>query len=125
MNGNEAKKAWGEGHEIQFAYEEHIDEKTWALICDDDPLSIFKRRGVVFRIKPRTIKIGEYEVPAPFEPEVGDTVFFISSSDGKGWDFMKFNDSSVHRSLIQYGAWRTQEEIVQVVPAVRSVLNGW
>lgn len=120
MNGKEARKAWGEGHEIEFAYEEFFDENTWVLICDDDYLSIFKREGVIFRIKPRTIEIGEYEAPAPFVPEIGEQFYYLTAAYPCGYN------SSVlrgNKEYVQFGTWRTKEEIEQVVLALRSVLN--
>lgn len=120
MNGKEARKAWGEGHEIQFAYE---GKTYWADMSDDTRLSIFKQEGVIFRIKPRTIKIGTYEVPAPFVPEIGERYYYLTAAYPRGYNSATFRGDKGY--YFQFGARRTEEEIEQVVEAVRSMLNEW
>lgn len=74
-----------------------------------------------FRLKPRTITINGIEVPAPFEPKEGERFYYFSdeyttgyaSSDGSGF----YGDMSL-------GVWRTEEEIKQVVAALRQVFGG-
>ncbi|MGL4350830.1 MAG: hypothetical protein ACRCT2_09770 [Plesiomonas shigelloides] len=65
-------QAAADGEEIEFLDEE---EQCWRK----------KELGVIFlgaeyRIKPRTIRIGDYDVPEPMrvEPEIGDFVFVPS-----------------------------------------------
>ena len=80
--------------------------------------------AVKFRIKPRTITINGIEVPAPFEPKDGDKYYHISisASTGYGWDEWEDSDYDARASI--FGAWRTEEEIKQVVSALRSVFKG-
>ena len=73
----------------------------------------------IFKIKPRTITINGIEVPAPFEPKVGEDYWHISPRYEKGYHFNDELDS-----FCQFGAWRTEEEIKQVVAALRSVFKG-
>ena len=70
-----------------------------------------------FRLKPRTITINGIEVPAPFEPKDGEAFYYITSSQDEGY-FHNTNER-----FHQFGAWRTEEEIKQVVAALRSVFK--
>ena len=76
-----------------------------------------------FHLKPRTIIINGIEVPAPFEPKDGDKYYHISiqTSIGYGWDEWESSDYDARASI--FGAWRTEEEIKQVVSALRSVFK--
>ena len=70
-----------------------------------------------FRLKPRTITINGIEVPAPFEPKEGVDGHIIDLIVSPViWDG---SDPEPYR----IGAWRTEEEIKQVVSALRSVFK--
>lgn len=71
------------------------------------------------RIKPRTVKI-ELEIPAPFEPKEGDMYWHISPEYMIGYATSMYNDGNVD-TWQQFGAWRTEEEIKQVVAALRGI----
>ena len=75
------------------------------------------------RLKPRTIMIGDVEVPAPFEPKVDEEYFFLSSN-GYGYDGTNFSDDDLDKEYLMFGAWRTEEEIKQVVAALRKLFKG-
>lgn len=97
---------------IDFSLEEHEEEFT---------LGDFINRGRWdFRLKPRTITINGIEVPAPFEPKEGDEVWHIFPTLEKGYGWCHENGDQ----MTQFGAWRTEEEIKQVVSALRSVFKG-
>ena len=72
-----------------------------------------------FRLKPRTITINGIEVPAPFKPKYGDTAFVLSKGC-KGYR------KAIYKAATYsvFGAWRTEEEIKQVVTALRQVFGG-
>lgn len=74
-----------------------------------------------FRLKPRTILINGIEVPAPFEPEDGQEYWRIHPSSDAGYCS---NESTQWPKYYQFGAWRTEEEIKQVVAALRQVFGG-
>ena len=73
---------------------------------------------LTFKLKPRTITINGIEVPAPFEPEKGGIYYMISDDYHDGYLVSEMYDES-----ITIGAWRTEEEIKQVVAALRSIFN--
>ena len=73
-----------------------------------------------FRLKPRTITINGIEVPAPFEPKDGEDcrAYVIDTRNVNGYDWQH---SSHYKS--GYLVWRTEEEIKQVVAALRSIFK--
>ena len=72
-----------------------------------------------FRLKPRTITINGIEVPAPFKPKYGDTAFVLSRGH-KGYRKVIYKAATYS----VFGAWRTEDEIKQVVAALRQVFGG-
>ena len=123
ISGKEAKLAWANGEDIQLCYKQHEEENTWFLLLSTDPLSTFDRDDFLFRLKPRTITINGIEVPAPFKPKEDCQVWIID--DGKTDNCRKYNyevEGDERNTFI--GMWRTEEEIKQVVSALRSVFKG-
>lgn len=77
-----------------------------------------------FRIKPRAISINGIEVPAPFEPKDGDTCFILDTEQDECFYMFTFSENSgIHKNYVYLGAWRTEEEIKQVVAALRNMIN--
>ena len=113
ISGKEAKLAWANNKEIEY-----MPLNKWNLLGGSTPLSIFDRDDVKFRLKPRTITINGIEVPAPFDPKDGDEVWFISDDHPCGYAVI-----DLHKQKFQFGAWRTESEIKQVVKALRSVFK--
>ena len=119
ISGKEAKLAWANGENVEF-YSEDLDK--WFSLNDDVFLSdVFDARKL--RLKPRTIALNGIEVPAPFDPKYGDEVYFIDCETTKGYSGDAIGEGCKER-WIQFGAWRTEEEIKQVVAALRSVFKG-
>lgn len=73
-----------------------------------------------FRLKPRTITLNGIEVPAPFEPKEGERFYYFSDEYTTGY-------ASAERTGfygdMRLGVWRTEEEIKQVVDALRKVFK--
>ena len=78
--------------------------------------------GYKFRLKPRTITINNIEVPAPFEPKDGEIFFYLNSFYEFGYDSRIYHSSNVC-GFYHLQAWRTEEEIKQVVAALRQIFN--
>ena len=77
-----------------------------------------------FRLKPRTITLNGIEIPAPFEPKYGDEVFVLDTENDESFHGFVFHENSGnHRNYIKLGAWRTEDEIKQVVEALRSIFK--
>jgi len=114
ISGKEAKLAWANGKTIEFHYANTI----WAELPSCAQLSIFDDEEIKFRLKPRTITINGIELPAPFEPKEGEEYFYLSDEHDGGYSSHKHDICT-----IEIAAWRTEEEIKQVVAALRSVFG--
>ena len=83
---------------------------------------------IAFRLKPRTITINGIEVPAPFEPKSGEDFYYLdcTSDNYGGWAKTSWRnvESDSFKNNTVFGAWRTEEEIKQVVAALRQVFGG-
>ena len=73
-----------------------------------------------FRLKPRTITLNGIEVPAPFEPKEGEKFWHLYPPMERGYNFTTSINSDYYQ---QFGAWRTEDEIKQVVEALRQVFG--
>ena len=119
ISGKEAKLAWANNKEIEY-----MPLNKWNLLGGSTPLSIFDRDDVKFRLKPRTITINGIEVPAPFEPKEGEEYWCFSTQTVLGYGHNFYESERADRRFINMGAWRTEDEIKQVVTALRSVFKG-
>ena len=113
ISGKEALIALANGEQVEFFYRDVWDSIGEMIVIDHFISDKFK-----FRLKPRTITINGIEVPAPFEPKEGDIYWHINPRYEKGYHFNDELDS-----FCQFGAWRTEEEIKQVVAALREVFK--
>lgn len=117
ISGKEAELAWANGETIEFHYADTI----WAELPSCAQLSIFDDEEIKFRLKPRTITINGIEVPAPFEPKDFEECWVLSTRNANGYGWLNY---SVDESSIKFGAWRTEDEVKQVVAALRQVFGG-
>lgn len=122
ISGADALRALADGKEIEWKDENGI---WWALGGAWTWNQIINSMGGIeaLRLKPHTIKL-EIEIPAPFEPNVGDTAYFLSTSNACGYTCTNDFKGYGFDSLIQFGAWRTEEEIKQVVAALRGGIKA-
>lgn len=116
ISGKEALIALANGEEVQARH-----TQTGIRWSSAKTLNLFSFESSVFefRLKPRTITINGIEVPAPFEPKEGDYVYVVSDQAENGWIKTKHDYDFGY----VFGAWRTEEEIKQVVAALRSVFR--
>ena len=119
ISGKEAKLAWANGKKLQIA-NTIVGEDFYDMDDSNTTLNIFDLDFYKFRLKPRTITLNNIEIPAPFEPKDGDEVWHIFPTLEKGYGWCHENGDQ----MTQFGAWRTEEEIKQVVSALRSVFKG-
>ena len=135
---NEGKLISGKEALIALANGETVQKKTdswhsdcWLDISKKEPfnldcfLSGLNRHGdtIEFRLKPRTITINGIEVPAPFEPKGGETYWCFSTQTVIGYGHNVYESERADRRFINMGAWRTEEEIKQVVAALRQIFK--
>ena len=114
ISGKEALIALANGKTVEV---KRIHDNEW------QPAQIFgvsvftDSETTSFRLKPRTIKL-ELEIPAPFEPNDNEN-FYVIDCDSK--DGYRKISNMIHSSWAQFGAWRTEEQIKQVVAALRQI----
>lgn len=73
-----------------------------------------------WRLKPQTIKL-ELELPKPFKPKNGEIYWFVDSTEKDGYLSVTFHDDKDDHKYVQFGAYRTEEEIKQVVEQLRKI----
>ena len=117
ISGKEALIALANGKKLQAR-----DAHAWKDVTSDVPLSIFDMPMIMFRLKPRTITINGFDVPAPFEPKDWDEFWILFESHYSPCGYKLVLPDSQYSELC-YGAWRTEEEIKQVVEALRSIFK--
>lgn len=128
ISGKEALTKVTEGI-VQYKCDEDSVADRWTTITDHSwdqyNLGVFLNENTTwkFRFKPRTITINGIEVPAPFEPKYGDKVYFIDCESRQGYS-KDVIGQGCEPEWTQFGVWRTEEEIKQVVTALRFVLTG-
>lgn len=118
ISGKDALIALANGEEVQFTMN---DCNSWHDSSTNLAAFKFLTDEYKFRLKPRTISINGIEVPAPFDPKEGDAVFVLDNSDQLGFSTFTHNSGFYH---VNFGAWRTEDEIKQVVAALRCVFGG-
>ena len=122
ISREKAKLAWANGKKLQIA-NTIVGEDFYDIDDSNTTLNIFDLDFYKFRLKPRTITINGIEVPAPFEPKEDCQVWIID--DGKTDNCRKYNYEVEGDERNTYiGMWRSEEEIKQVVSALRSIFKG-
>ena len=125
LTPQQAKLAWANGEDVECKYKNYPDHSCWYNLNNKDSykefgLGVFDQDSVIFRLKPRTITLNGVEIPAPFKPKIGNPVWFIDDNSDCGylnsWEY-DLDISSF------YGFWRSEQEIKQVVAALKSVFN--
>ena len=118
ISGKEALIALANGEEVESI--NRVIDRVWVNAKDLMLVESFLDPNTTmdFRLKPRTITLN-VEIPAPFEPKEGDIVWVISDYRN-GYREIQYNKSIYNA----FGAWRTEEEIKQVVSALRTVFKN-
>ena len=118
ISSKEAKLAWANGEVVQWRQ----SFKKWNDLEPSNVLGLFDCNEMEFRLKPRTITINGIEVPAPFEPKDGDEFWILFESHYSPCGYKLVLPDGQYSELC-YGAWRTEEEIKQVVAALRQIFK--
>lgn len=118
ISGKEAKLAWANGEKVEY-YKKDRDE--WFEVRGNTYVSVFDIVGK-FRLKPRTITINGIEVPASAEDEDyhNQGIWVLNSLEPKEYGYVVLD---ITDDLPRYW-WRTEDEIKQVVAALRCVFGG-
>lgn len=126
ISGKEVLIALANGEEVLFRNKStgdtnHAKYQTAECIQNGYYEYCGERIYLEFFIKPRTITLNGIEIPAPFEPKLDDVVYYLTTTKNEGYTWGHFHPSDAQ--MTQFGAWRTEEEIKQVVSALRSVFK--
>ena len=115
ISGKEALIALANGEEVQIeSNEEWVSVDNCQIYQFLNKYSSYK-----FRIKPRTIKLNSIKVPVPFEPKVGEEYWFIADYTSSGYSCTQ-EGTGINSSI---GKWKSEEEIKQVVAALRKIFG--
>ena len=117
ISGKEAKLAWANGKKLQIA-NMIVGEDFYDMDDSNTTLNIFDLDFYKFRLKPHTITLNNIEIPAPFEPKEYEDCYMLTDLYEHGYTRTSWKYSK------SVPAWRTEEEIKQVVSALRSVFKG-
>ena len=113
ISGKEALIALANGQEVEYYKHEWLDVNRLSVRDLTSLDNMYK-----FRLKPRTIAINGIEVPAPFEPKVGEKYWFIADYTSHGYSDTQ-EGTGINSSI---GKWKSEDEIKQVVAALRKIL---
>ena len=109
ISGEEAKQAWANGECVQYLF-----GCIWNPIDDDCRLGVFDVHSC-FRIKPRTTIINGIELPAQFQPQVGEVYWHLSPYQIRGYDSSKYLGTINDDKYL--GMYRTEDEVKKVYEA--------
>lgn len=130
ISGKEALIALANGEEVQHfnkkmaAFGNLVKDEEWGC-CDELTISDFNSDLWAFRIKPKTITINGIEVPTCGENyQEGEEIYvFDDCCDERG--YIEFSASGYnYQDAIPKLWWRTEDEIKQVVAALRQIFGG-
>ena len=119
ISGADALRALADGKDVEYFTDKWVG-------CDSKQLVVSWYLDDVyqFRLKPHTILINlSLKIPAPFEPKEGDEVYFIDCDIKRGYS-SDIIGQGCDPDWIQFGAWKSEDEIKQVVAALRSALTS-
>ena len=112
ISGKEALIALANGEEV-----ENWNGSVWWDVDKTWQVGAFMA-GRKFRLKPKTITINGIEVPAPFEPKEFEDCYMLTDLYEHGYTMTSW------KYCKQVPAWRTEDEIKQVVAALRQIFGG-
>lgn len=113
ISGADALRALADGEEVELKDKEN----NWVRANNHHLLGVFLGNAFEFRLKPRTVKL-EIEMPAPFEPKVGEEYYYPYPHSERGYALDVFKGGRITN---QFGAWRKEAEIKIVVEQLRKL----
>lgn len=118
IDGSDAKILWANGAVLEL--KRMTSENAWRDLTSQCSLAVFENKLFHFRVKPVTIDIYGATCPAPYHPVLGDKVWVLTGEYRKGYRQVSLSNAGYN--TFHLGAWRTEEEIQQVVKALSKVL---
>ena len=119
ISGKEAKLVWANGKKLQIA-NMIVGEDFYDMDDSNTTLNIFDLDFYQFRLKPRTIIINGIEVPCnKSKHDKDDVVWVVNTACENQYDWIYGSDCDSNTLY-----WETEDEIKQVVSALRSIFKG-
>lgn len=112
IKGREVFEVLERGDEVEYKYKGTWLNGQGLRVCE------IRDDSYEFRLEPRTITINGIEVPAPFEPKNSESAWVVDSATPLG-----YRNIFHHGDCVHFMCWRTEDEIKQVVAALRSIFN--
>lgn len=119
ISREEAKLAWANGKKLQIA-NMIVGEDFYDMDDSNTTLNIFDLDFYRFRLKPRTITLNNIEVPCNKSKHDKDDVVWVINTACENWYDWIYGSNCDSNTLY----WETEEEIKQVVSALRFVFKG-
>ena len=119
ISGKEALIALANGEDVLWRTKTDAEVKCFKKQTPDLEIVLSGNCDYRFWIKPRTITINGIEVPAPFEPKVNEEYWFIADYTSSGYSCTQ-EGTGINSSI---GKWKSEEEIKQVVAALRQIFG--
>ena len=109
ISGKDALIALANGEDVEIKFN---NTDGWHSVNKKDAYSFeifLDPISAQFRLKPRTITLN-VEIPAPFEPKVGEVFYVLAPTAVGGYSKMHITDQKRMDDYAKLGAWRTEEE---------------
>ena len=117
ISGKEALIALANGEKVEY---ENSENNWFDVVNDVVSLDCFLKDHLKFRLKPRTITINGIEVPCcGGNYQYGDAMYILNSLEPEEYSLVVLDEAD---EVPAYW-WRTEEEIKQVVAALRKVFE--
>ena len=123
ISGKEALVALANGEEVEFKDGMNKWENSKHHMNLDLSMFLTSPEWMKFRLKPKTINLNGIKVPKPFVPKVGETYWCFSTQTVLGYGHNVYVSDNDDKRFINMGAWRSEEEIKQVVEALRTIFK--
>ena len=120
ISGKEALIALADGEEVEYIDTSNTFKSLGWGNAFGLKTNLFFSDRFKFRLKPRTITLNGIEVPAPFEPKVGEKYWFIADYTSHGYSDTQ-EGTGINSSI---GKWKSEDEVKQVVAALRQIFGG-
>lgn len=127
ISGAEALRALADGKDVDV-HESTYKNEVWFNLKDTKftPAEILAEKvrdkpyTLTFRLKPQTIKL-ELELAKPFEPKNGEMYWWIDATSEEGYSYTYFDNNKVDQDVMQFGAFRTEEDVKKAVEQLRKI----
>ena len=117
ISGKDALIALANGEEV-----ENFNGSAWWSVDESWEVGAFLSDRK-FRLKPKTVTINGIKVPATFNPKEGEVFYYINDYSENGYDWANYCDN-LFNNTVWIGKWRNEDEIKQVIAALRSAFNN-